>query len=67
MGKNSANFFQLKCKVNLFGKDNSEKVYNMRLDEVEIHLLEKKNDLEKNLGILASKDLKWENQDEKID
>ena len=57
MGKNSANVFQLKCKVILFGKDNSEKVYSMRLDEVEIHLLEK-NDLERNLGILASKDLK---------
>ena len=36
----------------------------MKLDMGEIHLLEK-TDLERDLGILVSKDLKWGNQVEK--
>ena len=53
-----------KCKEIHFGKENRENVYSMKLDKGEIHLLEK-TDLERDLGILVSKDLKWGNQVEK--
>ena len=53
-----------KCKVIHFGKNNRENVYTMKLGDNEVHTLEK-TVLERDLGILVSKDLKWGNQVDK--
>ena len=47
-----------------FGKNNRENVYTMKLGDNEVHTLEK-TVLERDLGILVSKDLKWGNQVDK--
>ena len=50
-----------KCKSMHFGRNNPENVYTMKLEDNEIHQIEK-TELERDLGILISNDLKWENQ-----
>ena len=44
-----------------FGRNNPENVYTMKLEDDEINQIEK-TELERDLGILISNDLKWENQ-----
>ena len=53
-----------KCKSMHFGTNNSENVYTMKLDGNDVHRIEK-TELERDLGILISKNLKWENQVDK--
>ena len=50
-----------KCKSMHFGRNNPENVYTIKLEDNEIHQIEK-TELERDLGILISNDLKWENQ-----
>ena len=50
-----------KCKSMHFGRNNPGNVYTMKLEGDEIHQIEK-TELERDLGILISNNLKWENQ-----
>ena len=59
--KNGLSFNYSKCKSIHFGRNNPENVYTMKLEDNEIHQIEK-TELERDLGILISNDLKWENQ-----
>ena len=59
MGKNLANVFQL------FGKKNKERVYTMNMgQDGPPHIIEK-TIVERDLGVMLSRDMKWEDQTEK--
>ena len=54
-----------KCKVMHFGKKNKESVYTMNMGQnAPLHIIEKTM-VERDLGVMLSKDIKWANQTEK--
>ena len=54
-----------KCKMMHFGKKNKERVHTMNMGQnAPLHIIEKTM-VERDLGVMLSKDIKWANQAEK--
>ena len=53
-----------KCKLIHFGNKNPKRQYHMELEDGSMHVIAT-SDMERDLGILISSDLKWKHQVEK--